>query len=1156
MIPSNITQEHILKAIEQVDKYGVPDDRVSHDYLLEVDGNKYPPKYIISVANRFANGKDLEPHAFSGGDEANNFLQSRGFEVTRTDAEEIVEKHEFAGPLKTYLERRFSIKISKNRGHLFLPSGTIIHVRGSKILAGNRGFYHLQERDYDDTITHSNRYFVAVFGDVNNTFIFSPQKLKEIFEKYASVTREKNESKMYFDIYKKDDTHYLKLRGLDNNEFNIEDQMNKLDTIEDLKGKDTLSTIDYDMPQYFLVQVNQSGSEEILNHNGYEHRNWKETPRDIYHGMVRTGDLLLIYFARQAIKYKMQLKKIYKVRSVSEHNSRFELTEERDLQGLSLDQIREAINAGKLKKQVFEKVSQQGFNILKIEKEDYDSVISLETELLQGTVQKEPNIWLIREGDEGQGELVALEKNVIGIGYDGLPGLDSIKDLNDYKRHYADTHPNDSINRIGKVVPQIWNFMYKIKKGDLVLLPLKTQGSKFVAVGEVMGDYQYEDLNSEIKQFRPIKWYKKDVPRDEFDPEIASLLNSQGTVYYIGGVDAVNKILAMMKRLAFTDIALRDETFGQSQDFARHIFVTGYDDANLKISKERQILGWAKNSTFLSPDSIVFVFNRTNLTIDCCFKVISKSDNTSEFIWADEIRANNVLYPNRWSADLIQDKLSIHLTEINNIPPFNTEPFQGLLRANFPMPLDSPQNKHKYEEFRKFLLHSVKGSLNAEIDRPTKLVEEFLWEDQPLQMPSVEQLNVAIGKIKDKLLIDDNTIRNIVSSLVAGKHILLAGPIGTGKTHLARMISAYVWSDFDGGYFSELFTATSIWTTQEVIGGIYPKMDDKSVVYETQKGCVSDTVSRNWQYGARGFKRKKYTDTNGKSYRGVWLVIDEFNRANIDSAFGDMITAFEHGSLKIPTDKKGIYFEELAIPKDFRIIGTLNTFDKHFLFKLSDALKRRFAYIEILPPNTQNAEEEKYYVLKRSLEELDHIPILGSKISLIQDKHEIDRNNTDANILRILDSAYEMFRFIRYTKNLGTAVLISIFRFVLVDSLLNDNLDNSLDNAFKSNIVPQLEGRSRWSLEVIRSFCCEQISEFLKKRDVGLTDFGKYQHEFTKLISYFGKAGIENRLARYKGKEMLDTEWDEYNPWIGKQKPRLPLFRKSLNDLIEETEII
>lgn len=50
---------------------------------------------------------------------------------------------------------------------------------------------------------------------------------------------------------------------------------------------------------------------------------------------------------------------------------------------------------------------------------------------------------------------------------------------------------------------------------------------------------------------------------------------------------------------------------------------------------------------------------------------------------------------------------------------------------------------------------------------------------------------------------------------------------------------------------------------------------------------------------------------------------------------------------------------------------TLNTADKHYLFKLSDALKRRFAYIEIFPPPNEQKETEIYYALNNALKGLN-----------------------------------------------------------------------------------------------------------------------------------------------------------------------------------------
>ncbi|MGQ9570403.1 MAG: hypothetical protein ACUVUQ_06095, partial [Thermodesulfovibrionales bacterium] len=81
MLPKNIDREHIIKAIEEVEKVGIPKGSGSKKFLLEYDGKCYPPKHIISLANKYANGKELDPSEFSGGKESNNFLRYLGFNV-------------------------------------------------------------------------------------------------------------------------------------------------------------------------------------------------------------------------------------------------------------------------------------------------------------------------------------------------------------------------------------------------------------------------------------------------------------------------------------------------------------------------------------------------------------------------------------------------------------------------------------------------------------------------------------------------------------------------------------------------------------------------------------------------------------------------------------------------------------------------------------------------------------------------------------------------------------------------------------------------------------------------------------------------------------------------------------------------------------------
>ena len=156
------------------------------------------------------------------------------------------------------------------------------------------------------------------------------------------------------------------------------------------------------------------------------------------------------------------------------------------------------------------------------------------------------------------------------------------------------------------------------------------------------------------------------------------------------------------------DVVIDNKSIGSGTDQHPHIFVTGYDQSNLDISVERGILGWVKNSNFLSVGSLVFVVNKDSLVLESCFEIISPSSDDS-LIWADEKLEGRIIYGNRWNAKVLYDNLDIPLQVINSIPPFDKEKFQGLLRGNFPMPLDTPSNYEKYTQLRNLLLDKIQS---------------------------------------------------------------------------------------------------------------------------------------------------------------------------------------------------------------------------------------------------------------------------------------------------------------------------------------------------------------------------------------------------------------------------------------------------------------
>jgi hypothetical protein len=181
----------------------------------------------------------------------------------------------------------------------------------------------------------------------------------------------------------------------------------------------------------------------------------------------------------------------------------------------------------------------------------------------------------------------------------------------------------------------------------------------------------------------------------------------------------------------------------------------------------------------------------------------------------------------------------------------------------------------------------------------------------------------------------------------------------------------------------------------------------------------------------------------------------------MNKAFGEMFLALDHNNIELRSDEnpQDLVFDKdshsIVIPSYFRMICTMNDYDKSLLNDLSYGILRRFAFIELdIPP-----KDRLMKILKERTMQ---------KFSWYPDKENLDNIAQLFEPNALFDKLADFIFALYSTRRIGVATIIDIINYVLAEIIvLERKLDDCwklFDNALVDYLFPQFD---RLDLEVL-----------------------------------------------------------------------------------------
>ncbi|TAF05405.1 MAG: AAA family ATPase [Oscillatoriales cyanobacterium] len=218
-----------------------------------------------------------------------------------------------------------------------------------------------------------------------------------------------------------------------------------------------------------------------------------------------------------------------------------------------------------------------------------------------------------------------------------------------------------------------------------------------------------------------------------------------------------------------------------------------------------------------------------------------------------------------------------------------------------------------------FPLFFLCSTLLTENDSPLPIIQYFsVYEKEFNREYDLKEISEITG-------FQTSELNRWIRTINRKQQAIIQGPPGTGKTFLAQKLAQHLIGGGDG--FSDIIQFHPAYTYEDFIQGIRPQSQNDQLTYPIVPGRFLEFCT----------KAESCQDT-------CVLIIDEINRANLSQVFGELMYLLDDRDRTVKLASGKLF----RIPKNVRIIGTMNTADRSIAL-VDNALRRRFAFIPVYP---------------------------------------------------------------------------------------------------------------------------------------------------------------------------------------------------------------